>query len=108
MKSGQTGSELVGVARLFWIMIGPAILLLLLLSLANRGGWFTVQDAAVFVVLAAVMTARWYEFRNGNPTTGTGDPATPTVLRNYLIGALLVGLGSWVAANLLGDFRSAP
>lgn len=104
MESERASFGLVGLARLHWVMYGPMILLLLLLGVATKGGgWFTLLDVAFIVVLATVMFARWYEFRGGNSVTGTGEPATPTHLRNYLVGAVLIGLGTWIVANLIGN-----
>lgn len=92
------------MTRLFWMMIGPAILVLLTSSVAAQGGgWAAPQDLAFLVVLAAVILARWFEFRSGNPQTSTGDPATPADLRRYVIGATVIGLSVWVVANVIGN-----
>ncbi len=100
----KSNSELAGFARMFWMLIGPAILLLLALSISNRdSGWFTPYDVAYLCVLGLVLLARWYEFRE-NPTTGGGEPATSADLRKFLIGATAIGLGSWCAAHGLGYY----
>jgi hypothetical protein len=38
------------------------------------------------------MLARWYEFGR-NPTTSTGEHATPADLRKFLISSVVAGLG---------------
>ena len=104
MNPSPPSSELPAVARVFWMMIGPAILVLLTLAVGSKGsGWSTPQDLAFLIVLTAVIFARWFEFRAGNPKTTTGDPATPDDLRRYVIGASAIGLGVWIVANLIGN-----
>lgn len=100
----KSNSELAGFARMFWLLLGPAILLLLALSIAKRGSsWFTPHDVAYLCVLGLVLFARWFEFRE-NPTTGAGEPATPADLRKYLIGATAIGMGLWCTAHGLGNY----
>ena len=103
MTVQQYSSSAAGFARLFWMMLGPLFLLLLALSIVSQGrSWLTVTD---FIFLACVLLlplARWYEFRAGEPRTSTGDPATERDLRRYAAGALAIGAGIWIAANVLG------
>jgi hypothetical protein len=103
MTVQQYSSSGAGFARLFWMMLGPLVLLLLALSIVSQGrSWLTVTD---FVFLACVLLlplARWYEFRAGEPRTSTGDPATERDLRRYAAGALVIGAGIWIGANVLG------
>lgn len=96
-------SSAAGLARLFWMMLGPLVLLLLALSIVSQGrSWLTTTD---FIFLGCVLLlplARWYEFHAGEPRTSTGDPATERDLRRYMAGALAVGVGIWIGANVLG------
>ena len=104
----KSHSELAGFARIFWLLMGPGILLLLGLSIVNRGaGWVGPHDLAYFFVLALVMLARWYEFRE-NPTTSAGEPATPADLRKFLAGAVVIGVGLWCTFNVLGGYLARP
>ena len=94
MDAAPPPSGLITVARIFWFVIGPAILLLLTLSLSSKGsGWFTPLDLAFLLVLAAVIFARWFEFRHGNAKTATGGPTTFAGFRLFVVGALFIG--SW-------------
>lgn len=107
--SSTSTPQSVGFARLFWMIVGPGVLLLLAFSIATRGqGWFTPVDIAFLVILPLVLAARWYEFHHGDPHTATGDPATPADLRKYLVVALPLGLAVWALANLLGNHWLAP
>lgn len=92
--------------RVFWMGLGPLILALILYEILTRGGgWFTPIDFGFLIVLSALPVARWFEFRNGNPLTSTGVPATSAHLSRYVIGVVSLGLAAWIVANLLGNYR---
>lgn len=93
MSPTKRNTELPGAARLFGTLIGPAILLLLALSIAGRNsGWFSPHSVAFLFVSMLAMLVRWYEFGR-NPTTSTGEHATPADLRKFLISSVVAGLG---------------
>ncbi len=92
------------VGRVFWMMVGPFALATLALSIAGRAdGWLSPSDLIYFVVMAGMLIGRWTEFRYSLPLTATGEPATAEHLRRYALGLGLLGLGVWVAANLIGN-----
>jgi hypothetical protein len=98
-------SPVGSLARLFWLLAGPMFLLLLAVAVVRTGnGWLTPVDFAFLGVLAAMLLARWLEFRAGNPLTADGEPATPVHLRRYLVGATATGLAVWCAANVVGNY----
>jgi hypothetical protein len=104
MASDQSTSFLGILARLFWMMVGPAILMLLAYSLTgNAKGWFAPSSIAFLAVLAAVTIARWMD-----PRTSEGAPTTSAHLRRYTVSTLGIGLVAWVVANLLGNHWLAP
>lgn len=93
------------VSRLYWMMIGPFVLVLLAFLIVKTGdGWLTRYDVAYLGMLAGLILARWLEFRSGNPRTAEGTPATPKDLRKYAIGAVAFGMLAWVIANILGNY----
>ena len=97
-----TSSNSAALARLFWMAVGPGILSVILVTIVNRAsGWLTLSNLFFFVVLAAMIFARWWEFQGGNAKTGMGDPATPTDLRRYVLFMTFLSLSVWLAANLL-------
>ena len=61
------------------------------------------SDLTYFLVLGGMALGRWTEFQSGQPLTATGEPATPAHLRRYLPGLSTLGLGIWIAANVLGN-----
>jgi hypothetical protein len=104
MATNQSTS-LVGIfARLFWMMVGPAILMLLAYSLTDDAkGWFAPSSITFLVVLAAVTITRWLD-----PRTSDGEPATRAHLRRYTVSTVGIGLVAWAIANLVGNHWLAP
>jgi hypothetical protein len=94
-------TSFIGIfVRLFWMMIAPAVLLLLAYSLTqNAKGWFAPSSIAFLAVLLACLLARRLD-----PLTSEGTPTTSTHIRRYTIGLLSIGLSVWVIANLLGRY----
>ena len=92
-------------ARIFWMLLGPLLLLVFAVNIADKGsGWFTPGDIAFLFVLGGMMLARWWEFRGGTALNTMGEPVTATDLRRYAVLATIVGLGFWIVANLIGNY----
>jgi hypothetical protein len=103
---GTSGAAVLG--RVFWMLLGPALLLVLTVVIISQwSGWVTGTDVAYFIILGLMVLGRWLEFRSGTPLTATGEPATPAHLRRFIIGVLVGGTAVWVAANLLGQQGAA-
>jgi hypothetical protein len=104
MPTQSDASLPVFLGRLFWMMVGPLILVLLAFTIVIKGsGWLTLPDLAFLGVLGSLLLARWLEFRGGNPQTSTGEPATSAHLRRYAISTIVLGVSAWVAANFVGN-----
>ena len=92
----------VVLSRVFWMLFGPLILVLLLYKIVDRDGEGVASTDAIFLfVLAGLPIARWVEFRSGDPRTSTGEPATRAHMQKYVAVTLLVGAAAWIAATLL-------
>jgi hypothetical protein len=103
MSSPHSTSPIGIVARLFWMLAGPAALFLLAFSLAGKqDGWFSSQSIAFLVILAAVIVTRWLD-----PQTSEGEATTGAHLRKFTVIAFGVGLGAWAIANTLGNYWRA-
>lgn len=104
MNANPTPKPIGMLTRVFWMMIAPLALVLLAYFIVKTGnGWMTGFDIGFLSVLAAMVGARWLEFRVGEPQTTDGAPATTRDLRRFAWGALVGGLLVWAAANLLGN-----
>ena len=95
-----------GFARLYWMFLGPMLLLLVAFSLVNGGGWFSPKSLTFLGLLAFLLFCRWAEFHAGDARTAEGEPATPAHLRRYVLVGMLIGAAIWVAANLTGAYRA--
>lgn len=86
------------------MMLGPAILFLLAISIArDGGGWFTLKDIAFLAVLGGLVLGRIVEFRGGDPRTAGGEPATREHLHRYSMVILATGFSVWTVVNLIGN-----
>jgi hypothetical protein len=103
-QAPQTTPFTVALARLVWMLLGPAALFLLTFNIASKGGgWVTAADVVYFAILALVLAARWWEYHSGQGQTATGEPLTAAGLRTSLVVTLAVGLGVWLVANVIGN-----
>ena len=86
-------------------MIGPGLLALMLLMMGmQKKVWFAAIDGVFVGVLCLLILARWIDFRYADPTLTSGEIATATQIRNYSMGAVVIGVVSWLAATLLGIY----
>ena len=99
MASNQPVSGLAVLARIFWMMAGPAILLLSAYIAYTTGkGWLSPASITFLVVLAAVVGARCVD-----PQTADGEPSTTADLQRFAGKTIAAGLVVWAAANFLGS-----
>lgn len=106
VESGSAGASGFGSAftRIFWTVLGPLILLgVLAYNVARPGGWFSMGDAPVALVAAAMIGCRWREQRSGRATTAYGEPSTPAHFRRYVIIVGVAAAAAWALANVLGN-----
>jgi hypothetical protein len=89
-------------ARIYWMMFGPLLLILMLYKISDQTERLGLADLAFGLLLIGLPLARWVEFRGGDPRTTTGDPAEPRHLQRYSAAALVIGLVGWGAVKLLG------
>lgn len=103
MQTNST-SGIAPVGRMFWMLIGPALLFVLGFGIAlGERGWFTLKDIVFLVVLVGMILGRLAEFRGGDPRTAAGEAATQAHFRRYSVIVILGGLGVWTGANLIAN-----
>lgn len=91
-------------AHVFWLLLGPATLTVLLIGIfLAHSGSFTIRDAAVGLVVAGMLVCRWIDQRSGQSTTSTGETATGEDFRRYMLRVPLAALGIWGVVKLLGS-----
>ena len=106
MVAIRSDSQSAFVGRMFWMMAGPACLLVSAILILNSpgSGWHTGADIVYLTALAGMILGRWVEHRGGNPRNGMGEPATASDLRRYIIVAAIAGTAIWVAANIVSNY----
>lgn len=91
--------------RMFWVMVGPGLLALMLLLMGmQKKVWLAAIDGIFVCTLCLLIVARWIDFRFADPTLTTGEIATAGQIRNYSIGAVVLGLVAWLTATALGVY----
>ena len=109
MTFARPAPLLLLLGRVFWIILGPLLLLILVVGSFHRGnGWLTAADVAFLAILGGLILARWYEFQGGNPTTNMGEPATWSHFRRYVQVTIPLGLGVWIVANVIENHLLVP
>ena len=105
MGALRQDSQLVLVGRVFWMMLGPALLLVCIAIILNApgAGWRTTIDLAYFLVLAATIGGRFIEHGGGSPRNGLGEPATAWELRRYVLVAVPLAIAAWCVANYIAN-----
>ncbi|HQH28418.1 MAG TPA: hypothetical protein PLP17_13555 [Oligoflexia bacterium] len=108
MMEIKSNSLIVLFGRVFWMLIGPGLMLLCLFEIVDTDrSWSPSMANALFIIcLLLTAVARWIEFRGGEPRTADGEPAAPQVLQRYIKGLFLYGICLWAAANLAASYVS--
>ena len=97
-------SILLLFSRMYWMGLGPLLLLLILISIAGSdSGWLTGLDLAAGLVLLSLPLVRWLEFRTGKSRTADGELTTRSHFQNYSVLVVLLGAIGWTIANILGN-----
>ena len=91
------------LGRLFWLMVGPAILFLIAVKIiVNGSGWSSRKSIAFLLVLPSLILGRLLEFRGGDPRTADDKPASQQHLRRYAVLSLIIGTVLWAIVNFVG------
>ena len=101
MASNHPASGWSILARIFWMMAGPAIAIVsAYMSYTTGKGWLAPASIIFLVVLAGVVVARCLDSQ-----TADGEPSTAVHLQRFAGATIVAGLVVWAAANILGGDR---
>lgn len=101
----QTPSGASILARIYWLIGGPMVLVVTSgVIVSQGGGWLTAADVVFLVALAGIVAAKWIEFQGGGAKRSDGVLATREDLIRFSATAPAVGLLVWAAANLAGRY----
>jgi hypothetical protein len=105
METVQSKPLSVIFCRLFWLLLGPAGLLLTGVAIVQSGaGWFTGKDLIFGLVVLLMIVCRWVDFLKGNGDNALGDPVSKRYMLGYTVIGLTAGAAIWAGANVLGNY----
>ncbi len=96
-KAPATGCLL----RLFWMLVGNAILLFCILGIAqHRSSMLSIADVFYWAIVSSLLAARYIDIRHLGGTTADGDPATLAHWRRYAMVLGVVSMMLWLGAHV--------
>ena len=104
---GEISSIGTLAARMTWVLVGPALLLVTAIGIVQVRGWFTLWDISFLIVLGMTLAARWIEQRSGHGRTASGELATPAQFNHYMLAVCIGGLAVWLAVNVFANIIRA-
>ena len=109
MDKNQPTSRIVGIGRLIWAALGPALLGVTSSHIFLEGtGWHTAGDYVLFTTtLATMILGRWLEVLDGVPLISFGEPSTRKDFYRYVAFVLVVGLSILSFAIAFGNRGTA-
>ncbi len=90
------------ILRLFWMLLGNAILFVsMLLIFQSTDGKFHIVDTVFWVTTASLVIARYLDIKFYNGHTATGEPADMSHWRGYTIILLVCSAVLWVLLHAI-------
>ena len=107
-KTDSSPRFLGAVARLYWMLLGNAVLALIAFRIAQPGpGRTWISDVAFWTVAASLVLVRYLDIVRLDGTTASGEPASLRDWRGYSWRLLLIVLAVWIVSHALGRLTTA-
>lgn len=88
--------------RLFWMFGGTSILFLCAFYIIhNHVRGLALIDLGYWLTVVAMVAARWVDISSYHGDTATGEPATMSHWRRYVMILIVVALAAWIIVHLL-------
>jgi hypothetical protein len=88
------------IARLFWMVLGNAILFISSIFIfEHEGATLHTIDAVFWITVAAIMLVRYLDIKFLGGLTATGTPASITHWRKHVTLLLICSTAVWVLAH---------
>jgi hypothetical protein len=95
-------SMLGPMARLFWMLVGNAILFFLtIFILLNQGKMFNAADVVFWITVAVLVLTRYFDIKLLDGLTVTDKPASMAHWRKYTIFLLICSTAVWVLSHAI-------
>jgi hypothetical protein len=100
-KADSSPPFLGAIARLYWMLVGNAVLFLIAIGIVTQQGreraWIT--DAAFWTVAASLVLVRYLDIAMLGGTTASGGPTSFGDWYRYAWRLLLLALAVWIVAH---------
>ena len=91
--------------RIFWMIIGNAILLACAYGIVqHRSSLLSIADALYWAIVGSLLAARYVDIRYLYGLTSEGDPATMDDWRRYAKVLGMVSAGLWLGAHAMAYY----
>lgn len=88
--------------RLYWMLVGNVILVILFISLVhNKPEFPSLADLGCLLAVASLMFVRYVDIRHLKGETGFNTPATLDHWRKYAFFLMIGSLGVWLVIRFL-------
>jgi hypothetical protein len=88
-------------ARIFWILIGNAVLFFLALSIYQKHAALSLLDLFYWIIVVLLVVIRYCDIKYLGGLTGQGQPASIAHWRKYSKFLLLITAGAWLVVHAL-------
>ncbi len=93
--------------RLYWMIVGNALLFFCALSIAQgTSSLLAPVDALFWVLVGSLLTTRYVDIRYFNGMTDRGDAATMADFKRYAVLLGFIAIGLWIGAHVYDTFYS--
>ena len=96
--------------RMFWMIVGNAILAFCVISMIRRdSSFFGLEDALYWSLVGCLLGARYVDIQYFKGQTADGEPASMVDWRRYAVRVGIASVGMWLIAHaiVVGGLLSA-
>ncbi|HEV2671421.1 MAG TPA: hypothetical protein VGU74_10025, partial [Gemmatimonadales bacterium] len=86
--------------RIFWMGLGNLALLMMTMLIIQRRA-YSLIDAVYWVIVAALIAARYVDITRFHGLTASAEPATRRDFGRYGVGLVVAAAAVWISAHLL-------
>ncbi|HEX5042493.1 MAG TPA: hypothetical protein VFV75_06280 [Candidatus Polarisedimenticolaceae bacterium] len=107
MARRESSPLVAALARLYWMLLGNAALVLLAAALLHDPAW-SWRDATFFATAASVVLVRAVDSLRLGGLTADGKPSTAAHVRRHAIVMVLCSGVAWAAAKVIARSGVVP
>lgn len=97
--SPSSDNNLGCLLRVYWMMVGNALVAFAAYNIAQTRGELTLTDVIYWLFVASLIAARHVDIRHLHGLTSEGQPASMRDWRQYSLRVLAISAAVWIAAH---------